>query len=358
MIVSFLILSSLMRLSVCDDLDYDTESYNLTIRMPDAVSEKPDSLLCHAVRIDPRESYIVSYIPHATADVAHHMMVFGCGGIANYEEPYWACSENYKNPETLVCDGGQKQVVFAWALDAPSFQFPKGVGLRVGGTTGINYIVIQLHYKEKFSPGRSDNSGVTLQMTRTRQPKQAGFYVIGTSGYIPPKHLAFPMETACEYTNDYPIYPIGYRTHSHNLGVVTSGYRIRDGRWTELGRMSPQLPETFYNVTNLVEVKHGDVLAARCTMNSMKRDRDTNIGPTNSDEMCNFYVLYYTYWQPNLEAQFCFRDAQTFHWNDYFENIPGTASSLVGISGAEKVIEMFDLNSRLPEEVEQLQETM
>jgi len=26
-------------------------------------------------------------------------------------------------------------------------------------------------------------------------------------------------------------------------GVVTSGYRVRDGEWTEIGRMSPQLPQ-------------------------------------------------------------------------------------------------------------------
>ena len=31
------------------------------------------------------------------------------------------------------------------------FLFCTGVGFRVGGTTGINYIVIQLHYAKKFS---------------------------------------------------------------------------------------------------------------------------------------------------------------------------------------------------------------
>ncbi|ESP00557.1 hypothetical protein LOTGIDRAFT_157833 [Lottia gigantea] len=326
--------------------DVDHKVYNLTIRMPNVISPRPDALVCHGIKLDPEETYVVSYIPHASADVAHHMMVFGCILPASHE-PSWLCNENHEDFETEVCGKGEKQVVFAWALDAPSFQFPDGVGLRLSGTTGVNYIVIQLHYKHIFPPGRTDNSGVTLQMTRERQPKQAGFYVIGTHGYIPPKQRAFTMETACKYENEYPIYPIGYRTHSHNLGVVTSGYRIRDGTWIEIGRMSPQLPETFYNVTNHVEVRPGDVLAARCTMNSVKRTHNTHIGPTNADEMCNFYVLYYTYWKPNLQAQFCFRNAQDFHWNDYFENIPDTASSLVGIKGVDKVRKMFDLHPPL-----------
>ena len=34
--------------------------------------------------------------------------------------------------------------------------------------------------------------------------------------------------------------------------------------------------------------------------------------------MCNFYFMYYTDDDQNLEDQYCFRDAQQFHWNDAF----------------------------------------
>jgi len=42
-----------------------------------------------------------------------------------------------------------KKIVYAWALDAPEKELPEGVGLRVGGDTDIQYLVLQLHYKQK-----------------------------------------------------------------------------------------------------------------------------------------------------------------------------------------------------------------
>ncbi len=37
-------------------------------------------------------------------------------------------------------------------------------------------------------------------------------------------------------------------------------------RWTELGRVSPRLPLAYYPTTSRVEIKKGDILAARCTV--------------------------------------------------------------------------------------------
>lgn len=55
-----------------------------------------------------------------------------------------------------MCGGGQfYRIVYAWALDAPRKVLPEGVGLRVGGDTEIQYIVLQLHYKNKFHGGRN-----------------------------------------------------------------------------------------------------------------------------------------------------------------------------------------------------------
>ncbi len=51
------------------------------------------------------------------------------------------------------------------------------------------------------------------------------------------------MENACVYNKTFDIIPINYRTHSHNLGYVTSGYVIRNKEWIELGRMSPKQPQ-------------------------------------------------------------------------------------------------------------------
>lgn len=51
------------------------------------------------------------------------------------------------------------------------------------------------------------------------------------------------MESACSFDQNFEMIPFAYRTHSHSLGRVTSGYLIRNNKWIELGRMSPQQPQ-------------------------------------------------------------------------------------------------------------------
>ncbi|XP_078590499.1 peptidylglycine alpha-hydroxylating monooxygenase-like [Branchiostoma floridae x Branchiostoma japonicum] len=323
----------LLSATVCGGLEDGT--FAKTLRMPGATPEHSEALLCHAVKMEDDPTYIVAYEPHASGEIAHHMMLYGCEEPGSTDE-MWNCEETRGGGRVCADGAGQdsRQVVYAWALDAPAFSMPEDVGFRVGGTTQIKYIVLQLHYKNKLPVNTKDNSGVTLHMQR-KQPKfQAGFYVLGTWGAIPPHVENYYMETACEYADASPMYPIAYRTHSHSLGVVTSGYRVRDNnQWTEIGRMSPQRPQMFYNATTPgMSVLSGDVLAARCTMTS-HRDTVTKIGETNADEMCNFYIMYYTGRTDDLTVQWCFQ--QNYHWEEHFSSIPDKASSLDGIPAAD-----------------------
>ena len=75
------------------------------------------------------------------------------------------------------------------------------------------------------------------------------------------------------------MHPFAYRTHTHKLGLVNTGYVVKtnpsnpnDETWTELGRRSPQLPQMFFPVQDAdkITVNKGDVLAARCTMRNTK----------------------------------------------------------------------------------------
>ena len=63
------------------------------------------------------------------------------------------------------------------------------------------------------------------------------------------------------------LHPFAYRTHAHNLGAVISGYRVRDGDWTLIGKKDPKLPQMFYPVEDrdTMDFRAGDLLAARCT---------------------------------------------------------------------------------------------
>lgn len=61
-----------------------------------------------------------------------------------------APSEGAENEDTIfpragICKG-QSQIVYSWAMDAPSLKLPDGVGFKVGHGTKIDYLVLQVHY--------------------------------------------------------------------------------------------------------------------------------------------------------------------------------------------------------------------
>ena len=48
-----------------------------------------------------------------------------------------------------------------------------------------------------------------------------------------------------------------------STGEVVSGYAIHNGEWREIGRVSPQLPEMFYDVSNPdMTIENGDVMVS------------------------------------------------------------------------------------------------
>jgi peptidylglycine monooxygenase len=86
-------------------------------------------------------------------------------------------------------------------------------------------------------------------------------------------------------------------------------------------------PQMFYPVTNKVPVTHGDILAARCTMEST-RDTFTFVGETNQDEMCNMYIMYYVENDTPLEKKYCFTSGPPYYyWRGQLHNIPDKEAS-------------------------------
>lgn len=110
--------------------------------------------------------------------------------------------------------------------------------------------------------------------------KQAGVLLLATNGVIEAMQTEH-METACEINESKTLYPFAYRTHTHSLGKVVSGYKVRNengqDNWTLLGKRDPLTPQMFYPAENKDTIVRGDRLAARCTMKST-RTRPTYIG--------------------------------------------------------------------------------
>lgn len=286
-----------------------TQSVNLL--MPHVQPQEPDTYLCTSLDANTIQPYITEFFPHANMEIAHHILLYGCATPGS-KEKVWNCGEMATTTDTTfkkapVCQTGSK-ILYAWAMDAPSLNLPPDVAFKVGRGTGVNYLTVQVHYKNvtNFKPplSETDSSGLTLVTTDVPKGRRAGVYLMLTEGLIPKGTVEY-LEAACPY-DDIEIHPFAFRTHTHTLGRVVAGYRVRDGQWTEIGRKDPRLPQMFYNATNSITVKKGDILAARCTMQNTL-DHDIEVGNTQNDEMCNFYIMYYVKGDNGLAENMCAR---------------------------------------------------
>ncbi|GCB80672.1 hypothetical protein scyTo_0016315, partial [Scyliorhinus torazame] len=204
------------------------------------------------------------------------------------------------------------------------------VGFRVGGNTNINYVILQVHYGDVtvFRDNHKDCSGVTLQMTFLQQPLIAGIYLLLTEDtVIPPGEKVVNADIGCLY-KQATIHPFAFRTHTHQLGQVVSGYRVRDGKWVLIGRQSPQLPQAFYHTDTSVDIKYGDIIAARCVFTGKGRTTVTRIGATSKDEMCNLYVMYYMEAKHAKPYMYCMQDGSP----ELFKHIPPEANIPIPVS--------------------------
>ncbi|XP_051972235.1 peptidyl-glycine alpha-amidating monooxygenase isoform X2 [Xyrauchen texanus] len=299
-------------------------NFSLNIHMPGVIPTESDSYFCMAVPVPTsREAYIVDFVPHASMDTAHHMVLYGCR-TPYVIKGYWNCGT-----ELGTCHD-QAKIMYAWARNAPPTKLPKDVGFKVGGDTKITYFVLQIHYGDvsNFKDHHRDCSGLSLRMTSKPQPFIAGMYLMmSVDTVIPPGKKVTNADIACTYSSS-PMYPFAFRTHTHRLGKVVSGYRVRNGQWTQIGRQSPQLPQAFYPASNTIDIKNGDILAARCVFTGEGRTIKTRIGGTSDDEMCNFYIMYYmdsTHAEPYM-------DCMDHGSSKLFQNIPTEANVPIPIS--------------------------
>ncbi|MCJ8742622.1 hypothetical protein PDJAM_G00084280 [Pangasius djambal] len=302
----------------------NTYNFSLDIRMPGVIPTASDSYYCMAVPVPtPREAYIVDFAPHASMETAHHMLLYGCRTPYS-TKGYWDCGT-----EQGTCEDEAK-IMYAWARNAPPTKLPKDVGFRVGGDTRITYFVLQIHYGDvhNFRDHHKDCSGLTLRMTSKPQPFIAGMYLMmSVDTVIPPGKTVTNADIACTYLS-YPMYPFAFRTHTHRLGKVVSGYRVRNGQWTLIGRQSPQLPQAFYPASNAIDVRYGDMLAARCVFTGEGKTSKTHIGGTSNDEMCNFYIMYYM----DSKHAVPYMDCMDHGSSSLFRNIPAEANVPIAVS--------------------------
>ncbi|XP_055484336.1 peptidyl-glycine alpha-amidating monooxygenase isoform X10 [Psammomys obesus] len=293
-----------------------SSDFALDIRMPGVTPKESDTYFCMSMRLPvDEEAFVIDFKPRASMDTVHHMLLFGCN-MPSSTGSYWFCDEG-------TCTD-KANILYAWARNAPPTRLPKGVGFRVGGETGSKYFVLQVHYGDisAFRDNHKDCSGVSLHLTRVPQPLIAGMYLMmSVDTVIPPGEKVVNSDISCHYKM-YPMHVFAYRVHTHRLGKVVSGYRVRNGQWMLIGRQSPQLPQAFYPVEHPVDVAFGDILAARCMFTGEGRTEATHIGGTSSDEMCNLYIMYYMEAKYAVSFMTCTQNVAP----DMFRTIPAEAN--------------------------------
>ena len=311
----------------------------MNFQMPNSKPTAPETYLCSPMKLDLNTThYLVGFEPRASAKTAHHMLLYGCK-TPGREEPVFNCGamtvkQKDLNSALHPCGEGN-EIVYAWAQDAPKLDLPEGVGFRVGGDSGIQWLVLQVHYATvDHIPAKGDTSGVVLQYTDVPQPKSAGVYFMGTNGRIPAGSTT-KMETACQLKESLTLHPFAFRVHTHALGRVVSGWKVEGSgqKWTLLGKEDPQLPQMFYPVENkAVTISRGETIASRCTMVN-HRPYATWIGSTRKDEMCNFYLMYWVHGKETLKSNRCVSvGPPVYTWGGWFlggglSNIPDKEAS-------------------------------
>ncbi len=84
--------------------------------------------------------------------------------------------------------GGATTILYAWTARATPLTLPADVAFRVGGDSGVDWLVLQVHYASvSYVPERGDDTAVVVAMSRAPRPKRAGVLLMATGGYIPPK---------------------------------------------------------------------------------------------------------------------------------------------------------------------------
>uniref|UniRef100_A0A8C5TID0 Peptidylglycine alpha-amidating monooxygenase n=1 Tax=Malurus cyaneus samueli TaxID=2593467 RepID=A0A8C5TID0_9PASS len=277
--------------------------FALDIRMPGVTPKQSDTYLCMSVPLPvDDEAYVVDFKPHASMDTVHHMLLFGCKEPSSTES-YWDCDEG-------TCKD-KSNILYAWARNAPPTRLPKGIVPLLWSPCVLG------QGKKRVEVGTWHIWEHTIIFS----------FCLIDRNYININIIDYEMcyvvdaDISCHYKR-FPMHLFAYRVHTHRLGKVVSGYRVRNGQWTLIGRQSPQLPQAFYPVEYPVDISYDDILAARCVFSGEGRTTETHIGGTANDEMCNFYIMYYMEAKHAVSYMTCTQNANP----EMFRNIPPEAN--------------------------------
>lgn len=75
----------------------------------------------------------------------------------------------------------------------------------------------------------------------------AAVYLFSSNMPIPPQQSASLNQMSCFFNSVVVLHPFAFRTHTHQMGRVVSGYvkKSTTGEWLQIGKRNPQWPQVF-----------------------------------------------------------------------------------------------------------------
>ncbi|XP_075255399.1 peptidylglycine alpha-hydroxylating monooxygenase-like [Convolutriloba macropyga] len=321
--VIIFLLASLVNIIVAET----AETYRGKIFVNGYRPQEDDEYVCTALKLhDDFSYYVTGFNPHDSNGSAHHLLIYGCERPAQFTNGVYSCSMTIENGDFMLgehCDNDYREtLLFQAAMGSGHFQLPDDVAFKVGKGTPYKYIVLQVHYAhvEPFEndPNLKDYSGFEVAYQITPTKLLGGILISGAPGYVMPNAMTKLGEDKVDYIcpdyempRSHTLVMFAFHVHAHNYGTFMSAFRVRnytydkipkmskgdqdskEKQWSLIGGISPQKEQNFYYTHNELSLRPTDILAVRCVY-SNPTDDVIFFGEGANDEMCVYYVMYYT----------------------------------------------------------------
>ncbi|KAH8372725.1 hypothetical protein KR009_004044 [Drosophila setifemur] len=266
---------------------------------------------------------LISRSGTSNANIVHRMTLFECqsksfSGSDSSSWDIWVrssgtiCNSNLLTPRDW---DSCSTPVAVWSPGSKGQFLPSHAGIPMGGSSGVKYYMLEIHYDNPNGKRIVDSSGIRIHYTHHLRSNDAGILVSGVSisdtQLIPPGQKLYRNVGICGPSCSSEMFPkdgikiISGALHSHEAGRKMSLRHVRDDK--ELKRIIEEDNYDYRNqqthqLINETVIMPGDYLITDCAYETKRRKRPTFGGYSTKHEMCLSFITYY----PKIEMSACY----------------------------------------------------
>lgn len=225
----------------------------------------------------------------------------------------------------------------AWATGGDLVQdFPENFGYPLGGSGGIKYFFLQMHYENPaMTQNVKEDSGMRIYTTKNIQSTEFGVFTMGTNSdptgiILPPKMKNLSYRYNCRADALKELFANGDITifaqipHTHLAGTQMFSTVVRNNKEINYISNNKYYNSEFQYVNYLqtpITMTSGDAISLVCHYNTDDRDSSTFGGLGTFDEMCLNFIWYYP---SNPKIDGCYDSLSGAEWFKWFASLNQT----------------------------------